>query len=209
MVTLLRRRSLRRATKQWEMSVLGLVVLCGAAVAANCEQATPHRVAIERPVKPAPVGPADGSHLSCSGGSEDPAELTLVPDAVLTDAGRETVEYHGEIAVNRGHSVGVAWEADVVDDRADKVYDKLAVGSAKGAKGESKTTGAILAKLADGFYILRVRAAISPDDEPSTVLEATQHINVENGKWREMTDVEWRKRSNASLAFLAPKGGLQ
>jgi len=73
--------------------------------------------------------------------------------------------------------------------------------------------GAILARLPDGYFTLKVRAAVSPDDEPATVLESTQNISVKNGKWKEMDDVAWRKNSRVSLATFdaqsVPKGGVQ
>lgn len=131
-----------------------------------------------------------------------PAKVRLVPDAVITVAGRESVEYHAEIDIHRGKAVGLAWEADVIDDRGQKISSKLAPGTASAKAGDTSATGAILAQqLPDGFYVLRVRVAVSPDDAPATVMEARQYVNVSGGKWREMDAIQWRADSNVRLAF--------
>lgn len=132
-----------------------------------------------------------------------PATVRLVPDAVVTTGGRESVEYHAEIDLHKGGKVGLAWEADVVDDNGQKVASKLAAGTGRGKAGDTATTRGIVAQLPDGYYMVRVRVAVSPDDAPATVMQAIQYVNVSNGKWREMDDAQWRAASNAHLAFRA------
>jgi hypothetical protein len=132
-----------------------------------------------------------------------PAAVRLVPDAVVTTGGREAVEYHAEIDLHKGGKVGLAWEADVVDDRGQTVASKLAAGTGQGKAGDTAASTAILAPLPDGYYMLRFRAAVSPDSGPATVMQAIQYVNVSGGKWREMDDVQWRADSNAHLAFRA------
>lgn len=160
------------------------------------------RVPIERPKAEPVVSTGNGAGMLCAGGMEQPADLDLIPDAVVTSAtGRESVEYHAELAVKSGRSVGVAWDADVVDDRGNVVQSHLTTGQAKSTAGASIATGAIKADLADGFYSVRVRAAVAPDDGPSTILERVQYVRVLGGKWNELTDIEWRKNSRVSIAF--------
>jgi len=180
--------------------VTGGIIVCGVAI----EPVQPGRVAIAREITGAPVGaPAGAGALTCSGGMDYPATVRLVPDAVVTTGGRESVEYHAEIDLHKGGKVGLAWEADVVDDNGQKVASKLAAGTGRGKAGDTAATGAISAQLADGYYMVRVRVAVSPDDAPATVMQAIQYVNVSNGKWREMDDVQWRADSNAHLAFRA------
>jgi hypothetical protein len=154
---------------------------------------------------------AGAQSLSCNGGSEYPIDIELVPDSVVTNAGRESVEYHAEINVHRGNGVGLAWQAEVIDDRGRVVVPNLAKGSAKAKKSDSVLTAGLRADLSDGFYVLRVRVAVAPADEPATLLEAHQYVSVSNGKWREMDDIQWRKDSNVRLAFFddgsSAKGG--
>jgi hypothetical protein len=180
--------------------VAGGIIVGGVAI----EPVQPGRVAIAREVDKGPVGaPAGAGPLTCKGGMDYPAEVRLVPDAVVTIGGRESVEYHAEIDLTKGGKVGLAWEADVVDDRGQKVASKLAAGTGRGKAGDTATTGAIRAQLADGYYMLRFRVAVSPDDAPATVMQAIQYVNITGGKWREMDDVQWRADSNARLAFRA------
>jgi hypothetical protein len=195
---------LPRRWKRWTPLVIGVAtggaIVCGVAI----EPVHSGRVAIAREAKKSPDrGPANAGPLTCQGGEDYPAAVRLVPDAVVAVAGREAVEYHAEIDLHKGTSVGLAWEADVVDDRGQKVASKLAAATARGKKGDNLQTAAILAQLPDGYYMLRVRVAVSPDNAPATVMQAVQYVNVSGGKWREMDDVQWRADSNAQLAFRA------
>jgi hypothetical protein len=182
--------------------VAALVVTCGMLVLSSGRSS---RVAIERDVKSRPAQTAESrADLTCRGGIDYPADVELVPDAVVTEAGREAVEYHAEVNIHQGMSVGLAWEAEVIDDRGQKVASQLAKGAASGKAGGTAATGPILARnLPDGYYMLRARVAVSPDDAPATVLEAVQYVQVAGGKWREMDDIQWRANSSARLAFRA------
>lgn len=178
--------------------VTGGVIVCGIVT----QPVQPGRVAIAREIDKAPAAaPAEAEPSTCNGGVEYPADVRLVPDAVVTNGGRESVEYHAEIDLHKGGAVGLAWEADVVDDRGQKVASKLAAGTGRGKAGDKTATGAIRAQLPDGYYMLRVRVAVSPDDAPATMMQAIQYVNVTNGKWRELDDVQWRADSNARLAL--------
>lgn len=139
----------------------------------------------------------------CAGGLDAVAQIEIVPDRVVEQGGRQRVEYHSEIAIERGDSVGVAWTADVIDDRGAQVVAQLDAGTFAGRGGNIALTGPLVANLADGFYTIRVRAAITATDEPDTVLEADQHVEVAAGRWNELADDEWLERSRASQAFSA------
>jgi len=192
-------------SKRWAPYLLGLTsgvaAICGVAFG----RGLPHRVAIAREVNRTQIQrPDERLPQTCQGGVDYPAGVELVPDAVITVGGRESVEYHAEVNVRQGKAVGLAWDADVVDDRGRTVASKLSTGTAKAKAGDTNATGAIVARnLPDGYYMLRARVAVSADDAPATVMEAVQYVNVSGGKWREMDDVQWRANSNASLAFAA------
>lgn len=142
-----------------------------------------------------------GAGQLCKGGLVQTATLALVPDVLVREGLRERVEYHAEIKANRGKNLGVAWEVNIIDDRGRLVAAKLSSGSARVKVGDTTVTGSIRANLADGFYSLQARAAVSADDEPSSILETDQYLLVSNGKWSELTDLEWRRMSRASLLF--------
>lgn len=190
--------------RRWAPYMIGFVGGLAIFLSLTSLSPTPaSRVAIAREVTPnAKRATTASPRLTCSGGMEAPAHVRLLPDAVIAVAGRETVEYHAEIDVNRGKSVGLAWEAEVIDDRGQRISSKLAPGTARAKAGDTNATGGILPQqLPDGFYMLRVRVAVSPDDAPATVMEAIQYVNVNGGKWREMDDAQWRADSNVRLAF--------
>ena len=142
-------------------------------------------------------------------GVENVAKVELIPDAVLVKGNSEKIEYHAEISIRRGKDVGVAWEAEVVDDRGALVASKLAVGSDRLADGDTAVTPEISVDLLDGFYSLNLRAAIVPADEASTVVHAEQFLEVKNGIWTELTDLEWRSRSKVTLAHSDVEGDAQ
>jgi hypothetical protein len=146
-----------------------------------------------------PHGPGE----LCAGGLDAIARIEIVPDRVVEQGGRQRVEYHSEIAIDRGEGVGVAWTADVIDDRGAQVVAQLDAGTFAGRGGNLALTGPLVANLADGFYTIRVRAALTATDEPDTVLEAAQHVEVAAGRWNELADDEWFARSRASQAFSA------
>jgi hypothetical protein len=153
----------------------------------------------------------DPAHLQdqlCAGGMELPITIDLIPDAVIAENGRERVEYHAEIEVQRGDDVGLAWEADVFDDRGRPVVSGISKGAAKAKKGELKSTAAISSPLPDGFSGVRIRAVASLVDEPTSLVEKIQYVHVLNGKWAELTDSQWHQQSKATLVHaINPSGG--
>jgi hypothetical protein len=158
------------------------------------------------PIERASEAPGDVRNESLSHGLthglEWPADIELFPDALLVSTeGRESVEYHAEISVVRGANVGVSWTADIIDDRGNIIHSALTKGAERAAKGSVKVTGPIRAELKDGFYAVRVQAAIAPEDEATTIMESIQYVEVTKGKWRELTDIEWYELSRASIAF--------
>lgn len=67
----------------------------------------------------------------------------------------------------------------------------------------SRSPTPLSAPLGDGFYSLRVRAAVTADGEPADVVEAVQHVEVAGGRWIELDDQEWFERAQANQAFTA------
>lgn len=188
-----------------------LLVALGAAGVVTASAATglglvETRVAIERPASS--DRHAHTSEHACSG-ADRVGHVEIVPDAVVSRRGRERIEYHSEIALHRGKNVGVAWNADVIDDRG-RIVATLDAGSARKGQGEVAFTKALAADLPDGFYGVRVRAAVAPSDEPADVFEAIQHVEVKGGRWAELSPSEWSKRSRANEVFQVAdaKGGL-
>lgn len=187
-----------RSERKFGRLVVGIAGLLGILGVMAVQFRPSSRVAIQRDRISADVRQPG---LTCPGGLNYPAAVELLPDAVVTDNGREAVEYHAEIRIERGKNVGVAWTADVIDDRGRVLASKLSEGTASGKAGDTKVTNAILARsLPDGFYRVRARVAVSPTDEPAMVLEAVQAVRVEGGRWREMTADAWRNESSARLA---------
>jgi hypothetical protein len=185
---------------RWLLAGLVLAGSGGVGAAMTELGATP--IAIERAMSRAPVARAQEPGELCSGGMDGLARIEIVPDAVVEQGGRERVEYHSEIIIERGDTVGVAWQADVVDDRGAQVIAQLDAGSFTGRAGNTALTRPLVANLADGFYAMRIRVAVTADEE-ATVLEAVQHVEIDRGRWIELTDEEWFVRSRATEAFTA------
>jgi hypothetical protein len=185
--------------KGWRYGAV--LVVCGSlGVAALSHAATRTvRIPIERPVaKSAALDPT----VICQGEPERLAEITLIPDAVIRQNGRERIEYHGEVVANTTKRLGVAWHADVIDDRGQLVALDVDKGEGRGqGAGDMLVTRALSANLPDGFYALRLRAAVAAEGEPSDVLTAVQHLEVRNGTWSEIEQSDWLARSRASQAF--------
>jgi hypothetical protein len=116
----------------------------------------------EKKVAPAHRLPHAGE---CVGGAERIARVELVPDAIVSEGSRRWVEYHSDITVNKATGAGVSWESDVINDRGQIVVQHLSkdtTNSMTAKTATTVTTGTIAASsLADGFYTLRVRAAVS------------------------------------------------
>lgn len=172
---------------------LCLIVTMGYVVKAQRSSVT--RVAYAKPAT------LDLTRARDKGGFDYPASIALLPDLVVTKNGRQTIHYHAEVATKRGESVGLAWEADVVDDRGALVHPNVTSGTSRQKAGDFVATNDIAPELGDGYYAIRARVAVAPEGEPSTVLEAQQYVQVKNGIWKELTDSQWRSLSRASLAF--------
>jgi hypothetical protein len=179
----------------------GFLVAGSSGAAAALGAMGPMRIAIERDRAAAAVAHRHEPGVLCAGGLDELAQIEIVPDAFVEEGGRERVEYHSEITVQRGDGVGLAWNADVVDDRGATVVARLDAGAVGGRAGQVAFTGPLIARLADGFYALRVRVAVTAADEPATVIEAVQRVAVESGRWIELTDEQWFERSRANEAF--------
>jgi hypothetical protein len=141
------------------------------------------------------------SRIQVHPGLSWPARVELIPDAVLSRDGRESVEYHAEVSVVRGRRVGVAWEFEVVNDIGTVLHTGITNGRSRVAAGSLVFTEPVNVELADGFYALRAHVAVAVDDEPTITLESSQHVEVAQGKWVELTPSEWYDRSRAGIAF--------
>jgi hypothetical protein len=183
-----------------------LLVGIGGSAAVLAESLDPPRetrVAIQRPPRAPQVPRTRQPGELCNGGLDPLATIAIIPDVAVTIAGREHVAYHSEISLERGKKVGVAWSADVIDDRGNVIVAKLDTGTFKGQAGHVAFTNALETPLHDGFYALRVRAAVTDAVEGSDIVEAVQHIEVAGGRWTELSDREWSERSQANQAFTA------
>lgn len=189
----------------FRLAIVGLTLASagGGAVAVARSIAVPDdsRTAIQRSQRAAepPRTPREGD--LCNGGLDRLATIEIIPDVLINQAGREHVQYHSEITLQRGQKMGVAWNADLIDDRGNVVIAKLDAGASAGPAGHVAFTRPLGTPLGDGFYSLRVRAAVTADGEPSDVVEAVQHVEVRGGRWTELDDAEWFARSRASQAF--------
>jgi hypothetical protein len=189
------------------LAIVGLTLVSAGgsalALARSLATAGGSRTAIQRPhrVAESPRTPRPGD--LCNGGLDPLATIEIVPDVLINQAGREHVQYHSEIALRRGQKMGVAWSADLIDDRGNVVIAKLDAGTFAGQAGHVAFTRPLSTPLDDGFYSLRVRAAVTAEGEPADVVEAVQHVEVMGGRWTELDDQEWFERSRATQAFTA------
>jgi hypothetical protein len=189
-----RRRQLLHPRVLIGLGVSALALAC--LLAWTSQGRTVERIAIQSPRHIAAKSKSDAT-----GDLRRLVSVDLYPDAVVTRAGRESVDYHAEVTNNRDTTIGLAWQVDVVDDHGKLVHPKVEVGSAKARAEELKTTRSFLADLSDGFYAIRVRVAATAANEPSDVVETNQYVQVVGGKWTELTDMEWRRFSRATLAY--------
>jgi len=165
-----------------------------------------HSKSLTYHIEKQPLGVHDSSNTEstpisgCSGGDRR-ANIELVADNLVKTGSREQVNYHAELMLHRGDNVGVAWTAQIVDDRGRVIQANLALGATKLRRGLTTKTDNIAKQLEDGFYTLQVKAITSTGDEPDELVEAHQHVHVANGKWIELDDIEWRKQSQQAVAF--------
>jgi hypothetical protein len=134
-------------------------------------------------------------------------EAAIVPDAVNVKDGRESIEYHAQLTSRLTKAGNVAWTICVTDDEG-KVVTKLATGVRSiDARGEIDTAP-FSVNLPDGYYALRVRAAIHTKDWDDAT-EAVQHVAIARGKMRELSHADWFAYSRASIAVQDTKGGAR
>jgi hypothetical protein len=126
-------------------------------------------------------------------------EAELVPDAVIVNGAKEAIRYHAQLKSNAGKDGTIAWTVLAVDDvgrlvaTLDKGSDLLP------SRGQYGTRG-VLASLPDGYYTLRIRAALHTKDGDDAA-EAVQWLGVASGKVREMTLEDWYRQSRAGQAL--------
>jgi hypothetical protein len=141
-------------------------------------------------------------NLEHHGGASPRFTAELVPDAVLVSAGREAIEYHAELASLLEEDGATAWTATVVDDVGNVVST---VGSGQDALKARATlvTPGLVASLADGYYSLRIHAALSAHGTEE-VAQTIQYLSVSHGKVREMSFSDWHNASRDGLAVVIP-----
>lgn len=79
-------------------------------------------------------------------------------------------------------------------------------GVAKKGGGDVEVTQGLQSRVPDGFYQLRVRAAVAAAGEALDIAQAARYIEVRSGRWTELDDNEWFTRSDASLALNEQRG---
>ena len=104
------------------------------------QAAPPARTPIQRVQTKATTSPTPKQGVSCQGGPEGLADIELIPDAVISQGGRERIEYHAEIVAKRGQRLGIAWNADVISDRGQVVASGLDTGQATKRSGDAVVT---------------------------------------------------------------------
>jgi hypothetical protein len=187
----------RRTVQMLKMGAVGVLITI--AIVALTTKSEPERVSIARFI------PAwDPPHPFAGPSPRFTAEL--IPDAVITEAGQQSIEYHAELTSLVDSSGSVAWSATVVDDVGHLVQDLGKGQELAGAKG-TVTTPALRPRLADGYFFLRVRAAIA-GAELDEVADATQYLVVKNGVTSEMSYDDWSKVSRDTLAVLMPESNV-
>jgi hypothetical protein len=109
------------------------------------------------------------------------------------------------LGAKRNTAGGTAWTTQLVDDVGNvvQVLDRGAVGIA--ANGVAATPS-VWVGANDGFYTLRVRAAVRSDDGED-VTEAVQYLAITQGKVREVDFANWHAKSRDGLAHPIPVGG--
>jgi hypothetical protein len=137
---------------------------------------------------------------NCSGSDDRLGRVELVPDAVRSTSTSARIEYHAEIEVKQGTNVGIAWTGEIVDDRGRLVQERLAEGTASGSAGQRAETVSFSPTLPDGFFALRVHAAVVTQDQRTDILDGRQYVRVRNGVWTELNDRDWRALSLATVA---------
>ena len=173
-------------------------------------EAAEKRTPIAREPKAPRVTSDDDPNNLCHGGMESLANVALIPDAVVQGSGgsgNESVEYHAEIGIRRGQTVGVAWSGEVINDQGRVVQSDIVSGSARASSGDVAVTDAILTDLPDGYYVLQVRAVALQAGLEMDMAVGKQHLLIDRGRWYEVSPDEWRDQSRVRL--MQPARGVR
>lgn len=174
-------------------------------------EAAENRTPIARELKAPHVNDDDDPNNLCHGGTESLANVELIPDAVVASgsggSASERVEYHAEIAIRRGRTVGVAWSGEVLDDMGRVVQGNIVSGSARATGGDIALTDAIRTDLPNGFYVMQVRAVALDAGREMDMGVGKQHLLIEDGRWYEMSPEDWRDQSRIRL--MQPARGVR
>lgn len=166
-------------------------------------EAAENRTPIAREPKAPSVTSDDHPNNLCHGGTLPLTEVSLVPDAVVVSGSGSTaterIEYHAEIAIRRGQTVGVAWSGEIIDDLGRVVQGDIIRGSTRASGGDVAITDAIRTDLPDGYYVMQVRAVALQAGREIDMGVGQQHLLIDGGRWYEMSRDDWRDRSRVRL----------
>ena len=190
---------MRRNGKRYLRSALPIVLLA-AALPLTILATAPGTVS-RTPIARKHLVPLPPSSLYI-GGTAPAFTAEIVPDAVVTTKGIETIEYHAELTSLVERQGAVAWSASIFDDRGILVQD-LGKGQQSVAPKGTVVTPGLSAALPDGYYVLHVRAALSGTDTDE-VSEARQYLAVSHGSMKEMSYDDWSQVSRDTIAVLLP-----
>jgi hypothetical protein len=141
----------------------------------------------------------------CAGSDPDLA-VELVPDAVVKEGKKERIEYHAEFTSHLEKPGALAWTATIVDDLGTSIIT-LGTGQHPIALKGALASATLAPKLADGDYLLRVRAAVATNDPSvAATAEAMQPFSIKNGVMSELSVDEWHlnTRMNQAIPIATP-----
>ena len=180
-------------------ALLAIIAVCGGLISWHTHEASaaPKRLPIARDH----VSRGWHDPLATAGEQPQAFEANFFPDAVVVKGANETIEYHVELTSRLEKSYAVAWTAFVVDD-VGKVITTISKGDGSAAAKGTVVTPSLKADLSDGFYSIRLRAAMRTSDQTEST-EAVQFVVVSGGKMREISTDDWYAQSRARLAVRA------
>ena len=120
--------------KQWTVMTAGFAVLVGAMAWMDLSPRRHRRPILREPAATNDRGVSGPPPLTCAGGADYPVDVALIPDAVVTTGSREAVQYHADINIHGGQAVGLAWQADLLDDRGNIVLSAVTKGNSQGKR---------------------------------------------------------------------------
>lgn len=188
---------MREPRTTWILGVAAVVAV-GASAVAYAHRET--RIAVKRsPLAPGPSTPARWS------GAEGFLSTEIVPDAVISNGGRERLEYHAEFSSKVGSDAAIAWTIYLTNDSGHDLAKLDASQARVGARGTATTKTLAPGELPDGAYSVRVDVSLAASDGNQTSLETFQPFIVVNGKVSEISIDEWATNThNADLVPLPP-----